>query len=357
MKILEVTRSYYPSIGGLEKFISDRIKIYRDLGYDYKIFTSSYSTEKSANELNGKSVLKFKQYTKYNYIPNLKKRLPVDCDLVMINQIGNYLSDYSINFYSHINKPIVLTPHLYFHTQKYKLFKFLHKKFVRDKLLKSISKLICFTEYEKQYWLSKSIIDPGNILVIPHYYDIINSLEDMSVSDPFLLYLGRTSPNKKIELLLEAYTELTEFPYSLYLTIERTSINKRLLKKVELNNKIQFIGHISDSEKKKYLSCCSALILPSTYEAFSIVTVEASAYKKPLLLSNLPIFHETLNTSGVLFFELNKESIKECLIRFARLSTHELTILGAENYQNLSKYQYLDIKEKYQMLFNNLQNT
>ena len=43
MKLLEIARSYYPSVGGLEKFISDRLKIYKSLGFDYRIYTEDKS--------------------------------------------------------------------------------------------------------------------------------------------------------------------------------------------------------------------------------------------------------------------------------------------------------------------------
>ncbi|MCB9247378.1 MAG: hypothetical protein H6613_01960 [Ignavibacteriales bacterium] len=46
MKILELTRSFYPSIGGMEKFVADRLKIYDSLGYEYEVITTNH-TEKN----------------------------------------------------------------------------------------------------------------------------------------------------------------------------------------------------------------------------------------------------------------------------------------------------------------------
>ena len=49
MKILELTRSFYPSIGGMEKFVDDRLKIYKSLGYEYKVITTTHSEKKNSS--------------------------------------------------------------------------------------------------------------------------------------------------------------------------------------------------------------------------------------------------------------------------------------------------------------------
>lgn len=46
MKLLEICRSYYPSIGGVEKFVSDRLKIFKSLGIDYQLLTTDYAEKK-----------------------------------------------------------------------------------------------------------------------------------------------------------------------------------------------------------------------------------------------------------------------------------------------------------------------
>ena len=91
MKILEITRSFYPSVGGLEKFVLQRMKIYKELHVDYHILTSTYSSEKIDNNLNFNNVTILKQFTKYNFVFGLKKKFFNSYDFICINQIGNFL--------------------------------------------------------------------------------------------------------------------------------------------------------------------------------------------------------------------------------------------------------------------------
>ncbi|MCH7826360.1 MAG: hypothetical protein IIC75_00065 [Bacteroidetes bacterium] len=125
MKILELTRSFYPSVGGLEKFVADRFKIYQQLEIDYKILSTDFTTEKRDNNYSGEQATFLKQYTPYNITPNIKHFLDDEYDILSVNQFGRYFSDYAINYVSKNRKvKIILTPHFYFHTVQYSLYLF-----------------------------------------------------------------------------------------------------------------------------------------------------------------------------------------------------------------------------------------
>lgn len=72
MKILELTRAFYPSVGGLEKFVSDRLKIYRDLGIEYNLITTNFSSNKIDSSITQEIPVILNQYTPYNITPGLK---------------------------------------------------------------------------------------------------------------------------------------------------------------------------------------------------------------------------------------------------------------------------------------------
>ncbi len=67
-------------------------------------------------------------------------------------------------------------------------------------------------------------------------------------------------------------------------------MRKKWEKKVSnlgLQDNILFFGYISDVEKVKLLSNCSALVLPSFVEGFGLVILEAFAMKKPVLVADV----------------------------------------------------------------------
>lgn len=352
MNILEITRSFYPSLGGLEKFVADRINVYNNLNFDYSILSTDFATEKIVKISYPYKVNYIQQFTPYNITPSINKFLNNTFDLLSVNQVGRFFSDYSI-WWAHQNKvKTIVTPHFYFHSGRFNLLKKIHKKFILKKILKLADAIICFTNVEKQFILR---IDPeldSKIHLIPHYFSQIE-IEKKEISDgSYILYLGRYDKNKRIDLLLKAFNQLEENSLKLYLTINQCDLPKHLHQYVD--KRTYFIGNISESEKINYLKGCSAVILPSDHEAFGIVLLEASNFYKPILASDLSVLHEVLNSDGVIFFENSDNSISSALRKFQTLTVSEKKVMGAINYQNLRNYRFENIVQLYKKLYSNL---
>ena len=169
MKILELTRAFYPSVGGLEKFVSDRLKIYRDLGIEYNLITTNFSSNKIDSSITQEIPVILNQYTPYNITPGLKKYLEGDYDVLSVNLLGRYYSDYAILYAKRKKKKIILTPHFTFHTKNFNLFKRFHRCILVSKLLNTVDKIICFTLVEKMFWIDNFNITENKIEIIPHY--------------------------------------------------------------------------------------------------------------------------------------------------------------------------------------------
>ncbi|HKI78394.1 MAG TPA: glycosyltransferase family 4 protein, partial [Ignavibacteriaceae bacterium] len=329
MKILEVCRSYYPSIGGLEKFVSQRINIYQKLNIEYNILTTNYNTGKINYDFNPSNVTYLKQFSKYNLCPNFKRDMLFDYDIISVNQVGNYLSDVVISTANKLGKKIILTPHMYFHTISHKIVKQIHEKFFLPGLIQRVDKIICFTDYEIEFWQNKSV-NKSKLIKIPHYFQSEKNLSfnEVKQGNKFILYLGRNSKNKKIKLLLNAFIKEATLNYDLYLTINENEIDYELREKIKADKRIKLLGYISEEQKLKYLNNCRALILPTNYEAFGIVCFEAASFAKPLLCSDIRVFREILNNKGVIYFDNTQESLGQALIYFNKISEKELKSMG-----------------------------
>ena len=354
MKILELTRSFYPSVGGMEKFVADRFKIYEELGIDYNLISTNYSTEKRDRNLSRDDVIFINQYTPYNITPNLKKYLDNDYDVLSINQFGRYFSDYAINYVSKNKKTkIILTPHFYFHTERFSFIKSLHKKLIAKKLLDKIDKIICFTEYEKKYLLKYFDVESNKIDIIPHY--IVTDKEKYNLSGPtyknYFLYLGRAEKNKRYDLLIEAFDQLKIKDLKLLLTIRNQDLKSKYKRIVERNGNIHLLGYITEREKFKYISNCKAVVFASDYEAFGTVVLEASKFKKPILCSDLSVFKEILSPQGTMFFKNEVHELKNTLNNFLAKSISDKEIMGDDNYKNLKNFTFEKCLKSYKELF------
>ena len=351
MKILELTRSFYPSIGGMEKFVDDRLKIYEFLGHEYQVITTTHSEKRLDNSKKLDFVKYLPSYTPYEIVPSLKQTMNLDYDVLSINQVGYFYSEYAINRAYQEGKKIILTPHFHFHTDRYKLFKDLHFKYILPKSLYKVDKIICFTTHEANYWIKNFPFTEQNIEIIPHYFQPPKSkvTEFKNEYEDFILFLGRGERNKRVDLLLPAFDEIKS-NYKLVLTIakdELSDVNKNI---VDRNKNIHILGRVSENEKQSLLATCKALTLPTDYEAFGIVNLEASHYSKPLLLSNLKVFHNIFDSKGVMYFENNSKSLKRKLSDFIKLSLEEKHMMGRVNSVNLKQFSFEVISHKYSQL-------
>jgi glycosyltransferase involved in cell wall biosynthesis len=357
MKILEISRSFYPSIGGLEKYISQRLKIYEKLNLEYSILTTDYTTGKLLSEYKNDKVKYLKQYTQYNFCPSYNKKILDKYDLISVNQIGNYLSDITLIHSIKLGKKVLLTPHFHFHTSKYQFLKSIHDIVLTRKLLNKVYKIICFTSFEVEYWQKYYRINANKLLKIPHYIEIENKLPytEKSLNHKFILYLGRSSLNKRIDLLIKSINQNKNLPIDFLLTIKKSELSDDLQKLASNDERIKFLGCVSEDDKSRYLNNCEALIMPTDYEAFGIVTLEASLYCKPIICSGIGVLKEILDTNGVIYFENNIKSLSGAIKKFFTLDSFKKLEMGKVNYNNLSNYNFTKIFKSYEELFNGIQ--
>ena len=108
-----------------------------------------------------------------------------------------------------------------------------------------------------------------------------------------ILFVGRIARVRRIELLLQAASQLT-IPF--HLTIvggeEKTSSITRggyldelqlLTKQLNLNNKVTFTGKKAPSELKPFYKLANIFVYPSLYENFGQPLIEAAAHGLPLI--------------------------------------------------------------------------
>lgn len=355
MKIIELTRSFYPSIGGMEKFVSDRLGIYKSLGFEYQVITTTHMERSLDGNDRLTNVKYLKSYTPYGITPELGKNLEVYYDVISINQLGYYYSDFAINHAHKTKKKIILTPHFHFHSKKYQLIKDFHSNYILPKNLKKINKMICFTNYEAKYWKDKYPFLEDKIHIIPHFFKSAESnLQDISNEyGKYFLFIGRSDINKRIDLLIHAFNKI-ETNYKLILTIFEDELDKKTLQIAHKNKNIIFLGRVSENRKLHLLKNCEALILPTDFEAFGIVLLEASNFKKPVLCSDLPVLKEVLKSADDIYFNNNLNSLIEVITKFLLLNEKEKIKIGENNFRNLQRYEFQKITQLYKNVFREL---
>jgi len=110
------------------------------------------------------------------------------------------------------------------------------------------------------------------------------------VLDPMIVYVGRMTYQKGVDLLVEAIPEvLKEFPNTKFVFIGDGYMKSQLERRVsELNlwHAVRFTGYIPDDWKLKIIKASEAVVVPSRNEPFGIVVLEAWAAGKPVIATH-----------------------------------------------------------------------
>jgi D-inositol-3-phosphate glycosyltransferase len=153
--------------------------------------------------------------------------------------------------------------------------------------------------------------------------------------DRIILYVGRIDPAKGLMTVIEALELLRENHLPLYSklkliivgggrkredlprNLEFIRINESIRDK-KLTEKVIFLGSKKQSHLHKYYSIAEALVMPSLYESFGLVPLEAMACGTPVLVSRIGEMKRIVREgkNGFSFPPDNPSSLVRCLEHF-----------------------------------------
>lgn len=122
----------------------------------------------------------------------------------------------------------------------------------------------------------------------------------------YFLYVGNCYPHKNVETVLQAFEKvLMQVPH-IYLCLvgPQNSFSDRIRSWTFQNNlhRSVLLYHNLPSAKLKWLySNAKALVFPSKAEGFGLPIVEAALSGCPLILSDIPVFHEVIGDQASYF--------------------------------------------------------
>lgn len=107
---------------------------------------------------------------------------------------------------------------------------------------------------------------------------------------PFIMYIGRPTPHKNLERLIEAFEKLSEEHPDLLLALagKKDSNYRRIESKVRkkgLKN-VVFTGFVGEGQLRWMYENCSAYVFPSLSEGFGLPGLEAMAHGAPVVSSD-----------------------------------------------------------------------
>ncbi|MBF0466473.1 MAG: glycosyltransferase [Nitrospirae bacterium] len=135
-----------------------------------------------------------------------------------------------------------------------------------------------------------------------------------------LLYIADYYPHKNMRKACEAMALLRKrgVDVTLFLTIDSTKNSNSLLKDIEAGKYgkgVISLGHVDYSNIQGIYRCCDAVLMPSHLESFSATYLEAMAFSKPLMVSDLDFAHEICGDAALYFDPYNAVSMADTVVR------------------------------------------
>lgn len=220
------------------------------------------------------------------------------------------------------------------------------------KILKSASGLSVVSAQ-----LGRAIADkytsPSHV-VIPNVVDHAIFLPGYDIKDTGAHFIHASSMlyEKNIEGILTAFHILNEKKIDCSLSIygPAPARIKQLSKELGLGDVVVFGGEVSQGILSEKMQESAALVLYSRFETFGCVIIEANATGIPVIVSDLPVFHETVE-EGVNGFFVQGERPDLLAEKISQFVAQKSKLDKASIIKTSEKYSYKAVAAKFEKLY------
>lgn len=183
------------------------------------------------------------------------------------------------------------------------------KRFCQEKeLLHICDRIIAISQHSYDNLHSLYRIPYDKLALIPNalsdtartYRDRSRSYFHFDDNETIILFAGRLSPGKGIDILIKAFHwVLQEFPYTrLIITGEGPMMETLQQMAAPVWSKISFTGFLEKKDLYNFYSAADIGVVPSLYEEFGYVPIEMMMHRLPVIVNDVGGLSETV-TNGV----------------------------------------------------------
>lgn len=183
-------------------------------------------------------------------------------------------------------------------------------------LAKNADHIISISDYTRDEFIDEYTIPKEKItttLLGPNGEDVG---EKITLPKRYIFYLAAFWPHKNHRMLVEALGELQDEFLDLHLVFTGVAKKKRVREELEhtitkykLENKVHFLGFVSDKELTYIHQHAALLVFPSSFEGFGMPIIEAFKYGVPVIAADNSSITEVVGDAGLLFETGNKEEL------------------------------------------------
>ena len=335
MKILEISPVFPPSVGGLEKCVSEIAKGLARRGHEVVVYTTDFPRSKSKELIDRVLVRRIPAFFSLFHAP-VSIFMPYiareNADLVHVHIPPVFGAFSAVIFAKMKGIPLVLTYHNdTVGCNTFENFVARIYNMIQDRFLLGNVQLITVPSAAYVKVLIGRKIDPRIIRVVNNGIDLAGcdklqkkkEVQEKPGSDrrKLVLYVGALEKRKGVEFLLRAAREIDERAGDVKIVIVGRGSEKKNLEQLALNlrvdNRVSFKGYVSEEELETLYCESDVFVLPSLYESFGLVLLEAMAHRKPVIATRIPGTSELVKAdfNGILVEPKNPKKLGDAIMK------------------------------------------
>lgn len=352
MRIAHVVSTFSPHVGGMGLVCYNEAKSLAESGHEVTVFTLKYPNTVYDDAKFPFKVVRLKPWLMFGdagLVPQILQQLK-NFDLIHLH----YPFYGGAEWLSFSKIPLIITYHMDAQSTGLKgliakIYDLFWSKFLFSKAKKIIAvdaEHFKNTKFGKDFFNKTIEIQNGVDTKIfqPHIVDLENINLANLKSKKIILFVGNPILLKRLDLLLNAMKLLVDDNLALVVVGGGYKIEKykQLTKDLKIENNVNFIGQCNDQQKlSDYYNIADCVVVPSDYESFSLVAVEAMACGIPVVASNVSGVASRIK-SGENGFLFEKGSVESLVAEIKKV-----LLMSKEEKQIMSQKEVLEIKNNY----------
>jgi len=368
MKILQLTRQFLPSEGGIESVVEGLSCALQEKGHTVRVVTlrSLFATKTFAPTRSTESGLDVRRMRhwgprRYPLAPAVLAQIR-GYDLVHIHAIDFFVDYLSLLRLLH-RTPLVISTHGgIFHTNWANRFKEFYFKTVTRSSLKGVGAVVCVSHQDRDKF--REIVPSESIHLIENGVNIDRFLDLKKNVDPgMILGISRLAENKCVHKVLEAMAPLKDKHPQIKLEwvgVDYAGLQSSLEKKavdLGLGGKVRFHGSTSRETLQGLLEKAHMFVSASNYEGFGLSTIEAmSAATVPVVTAVGA--HPDVIEDGVSGFltDVEASTLSDRIATVLAMSDEKLTAMSEAARDATRRFSWHAIAPQYEQLYSNVIN-
>ena len=364
MKVLQISRQYLPSIGGIESVVDGLSRALLHAGHQVKVLTlnkvfATGETMPEQSTIDGIEVSRMRYWgsRRYPLAPQVLNHIN-GYDLIHVHAVDFFVDFLAWSQFLH-DRPIVLSTHGgIFHTKWLSALKSAYFRTVTRSSLKRVAAVLCVSDHD--FELFSEVVPRQKLHLMRNGVNVRPYLTiDKRVKPGLLVGIGRAAENKGIDRLLQAVALLrNSHPEARLLWIgpdeaDRVASLKALARQLDIADRVEFTGPSDAEQLRSHLAQANAFVCSSSYEGYGLSTIEAMSSGTVPVVTRVGIHPNVIDhgRSGFLMEE-DSVAIADALRQVLSLDAGELAAMGATARDAARKCSWQEVAASYIRLYN-----